>query len=298
MTEHLVIEPATEEILAAVPLSTPEGTDDAIERARLAQMDWAAAAPIDRAGILQAIGDAIHQEAEQLAQLEARNVGMPIEDARSVVRGAADTFRFYASSPQRHHGRTIPVPGGVNMTFPEPLGVVGVITPWNFPFAIAAWKIAPALAAGNAVIHKPSELTPLTALALQRIAIAAGLPPDLLRVLVGEGATVGQQIVDHRSIRKIAFTGSTAVGRKIAADAARDIKRVGLELGGKSASIVFADSDLEAAAQGLSGGVFGNSGQDCCARSRVFVERSALDVFMQLLEVVVHGIRVGDPLNP
>lgn len=297
MTICPVIEPATEDVLAQVAMATSDEVDDAVGQAGAAQVGWRALAPAQRARLLAAIGDGIEHNLEHLAELEARNVGMPIADARAVVAGAADTFRFYAASPQRHHGQTIPVAGGVNMTFPEPLGVVGVITPWNFPLAIAAWKIAPALAAGNGVVHKPSELTPLTAIELQRIATQVGLPSDLFRVVVGDGPGVGQQLVDHPKVRKIAFTGSTAVGRAIAASAARDIKRVSLELGGKSASIIFADANLDDAVQGLAGGVFGNAGQDCCARSRVFVERPVLDEFLERLESVVREIRVGDPLS-
>jgi acyl-CoA reductase-like NAD-dependent aldehyde dehydrogenase len=232
-----------------------------------------------------------------LARLEARNVGMPIADARGAVAGAAATFRFYAGAPERLGGRTIPVAGGVDMTFREPLGVVGVITPWNFPLTIASWKIAPALAAGNAVVHKPAELTPLTALELRRIAEAAGLPEGLLNVVVGRGSELGRALVEHPDVSKISLTGSTAVGIETGERAARQMKRVSLELGGKSPSIVFADADLDAAAGGLAGGGFGNAGQDCCARSRVFVERSVLGEFLERLEDVVTNLRVGDPLD-
>jgi acyl-CoA reductase-like NAD-dependent aldehyde dehydrogenase len=222
---------------------------------------------------------------------------MPIGDAQGAIDGAAATFRYCAGVPQRLGGQTIPVAGGVDMTFREPLGVVGVITPWNFPVTIAAWKLAPALAAGNGVIHKLSELTPLTALELQAIAYDAGLPEGLLTVLVGTGEEVGRALVEHPGVAKIAFTGSTAVGREIAERAARDVKRLTLELGGKSPSIVFADADLHAAAHGLAGAVFGNAGQDCCARSRVFVERAALPEFLEHLEEMVKALRVGDPLD-
>jgi acyl-CoA reductase-like NAD-dependent aldehyde dehydrogenase len=293
-----VIEPATENVLESVPVAGIEQVDDAVRRARLAQPGWWGLAPGERASILAAIGDGVEREAERLAELEARNVGMPIAEARAAIAGAAATFRFYAASPARLHGETIPVAGGVDLTFREPLGVVGVITPWNYPLTTAAGKIAPALAAGNGVVHKPSEVTPLTALELRRIAGEAGLPEGLLSVLVGEGHSVGQRLVDDPGVSKISFTGSTAVGRQIAAAAARDIKRVSLELGGKSASIVFADADLDAAARGLSGGAFGNTGQDCCARSRVFVERPAVDEFLGRLEEVVQGIRVGNPIDP
>ena len=295
---HDVIEPATEAVLSSMLEARPEDVDVAVDDARRAQRKWWGFAPSERARVLLAIADRIDREANRLAELEARNVGMPISDARGAIGGAAATFRFYAGVPQRLGGQTIPVAGGVDMTFREPIGVVGVITPWNFPLTIASWKIAPALAAGNAVIHKPSELTPLTALELQTIAYDAGLPEGLLTVLVGAGEGVGRTLVEHPGVGKIAFTGSTAVGRDIAARAARDVKRVTLELGGKSPSIVFADADLRAAAQGLAGAVFGNTGQDCCARSRVFVERGALAQFMEHLEETVTSLRVGDPLDP
>jgi acyl-CoA reductase-like NAD-dependent aldehyde dehydrogenase len=291
-----ILEPATEAILAELDFSVAEEVDEAVARAKEAQRVWAGMAPAERGRVLAAIGDGLEADAERLAELEARNVGMPIGDARGAIAGAAATFRFYAGSPERLVGQTIPVAGGVDMTFWEPIGVVGVITPWNFPLSIAAWKIAPALAAGNGVVHKPSELTPLTALELKRIAVEAGLPQGLLGVVVGTGPTVGRRLVDNPDVGKIAFTGSTAVGRAIAARAAGEIKRVTLELGGKSPSIVFADADLDAAAAGLAGGAFGNSGQDCCARSRVFVERAAVEPFLERAAAISHGLRVGDPL--
>jgi acyl-CoA reductase-like NAD-dependent aldehyde dehydrogenase len=292
-----VIEPATEAVLAQVPVATTEDVDAAVDRARNAQRAWRSAAPDERGRILAAIGEGVQRESESLARLESRNVGMPIGDARGAVAGVAATFRYYAAAPERLLGHTIPVAGGVDMTFREPIGVVGLITPWNFPLTIGAWKIAPALAAGNAVVLKPAELTPLTALELERIAVEAGLPEGLLNVVAGPGRTIGTHLVEHPHVGKIAFTGSTAVGREIGRRAAETIKRVTLELGGKSASIVFADADLRSAAEGLVGGVFGNAGQDCCARSRVFVERGALEPFLEHLERVVRELRVGDPLD-
>ncbi|WP_308257420.1 aldehyde dehydrogenase family protein [Pseudonocardia lacus] len=292
-----VIEPATEQVLESVEATDPGELDAIVTRARAAQREWHAAAPRDRAQALRRIADGLEAELDELARLEARNVGMPIGDARFCVQGAADTFRYCSAGPERLLGETIPVAGGVDMTFREPIGVVGLITPWNFPLMIESWKVAPALAAGNGVVLKPSELTPLTARALARIGAAAGLPDGLLTVVNGEGPTVGRALVDHPGIGKIGFTGSTAVGKDIARRAAEKIARVTLELGGKSASIVFADADLRAAAEGLRGGVFGNSGQDCCARSRVFVQRPALAEFLALLEGVVAGTVVGDPLD-
>jgi betaine-aldehyde dehydrogenase len=294
---HDVIEPATEAVLSSLLAARPDDVAVAVEDARAAQRKWWAFAPSERARVLLAIADGLERDANRLAELEARNVGMPIGDAQGAIDGAAATFRYYAGVPQRLGGQTIPVAGGVDMTFREPLGVVGVITPWNFPLTIASWKIAPALAAGNGVIHKPSELTPLTALELQAIAYDAGLPEGLLTVLVGTGEEVGRALVEDPGVAKITFTGSTAVGRDIAQRAARDVKRVTLELGGKSPSIVFADADLRAAAHGLAGAVFGNAGQDCCARSRVFVERAALPEFIEHLEEMVRTLRVGDPLD-
>lgn len=292
-----LIEPATEKVLQTLEETTADELDAIIARATTAQRQWAAASPQYRGQVLLAIATALDENMERLAQLESRNVGMPIGDARGAVAGAAATFRYYSAGPERLLGQTIPVDGGVDMTFREPIGVVGLITPWNYPLSIATWKVAPALAAGNAVVLKPAELTPLTSIELGRIAVEAGLPEDLLTVVIGPGSTLGRQLVDHPAVGKIAFTGSTAVGKDIARRAAENIKRVTLELGGKSASIVFADADLDAAARGLAGGVFGNSGQDCCARSRVFVERSALDEFLRNLESVVSTIAVGDPLD-
>src|SRR5205814_6145901 len=232
-----------------------------------------------------------------LATLVARNAGKPITDARGERAMVVATFRYYAGAPERLLGQTIPVAGGVDMTFREPLGVVGLIVPWNFPLVIASWKVAPALAAGNTVVLKPAELTPLTALELERIALEAGLPDGVLNVVAGPGSVCGRRLVEHPDVAKIAFTGSTEVGRGIAAGAAGTIKRVTLELGGKSANVVFADADLERAAAAAPMAVFGNAGQDCCARSRILVERPAVDRFLEALEEHVEALRVGDPLD-
>jgi betaine-aldehyde dehydrogenase len=292
-----VIEPATEQVLAELPRAGPEEADAAVARAKAAYPAWRAVSPPDRARLLHRLADALAAEREALAVLEARNAGKPIGDARGEMDMVADTFRYYAAAPERALGDTIPVPGGVTMTFREPLGVVALITPWNFPLTIAAWKLAPALAAGNTVVLKPAELTPLTAIEFERIAVEAGLPEGVVNVVVGPGSTAGARLVAHPDVAKVAFTGSTEVGRRIAAGAAETIKRVTLELGGKSANIVFADADIQAAAAAAPGAVFGNAGQDCCARSRILVERSALDSFMDALEEAVEGVRVGDPLD-
>jgi betaine-aldehyde dehydrogenase len=292
-----VVEPATEAILREVAVTSAEELEQIVAAARAAQARWWGLTPSERGAALHAVAAGIEAEAATLARLEARNVGMPIADARGAVAGVAATFRFYAAAPERLGGDTHPVACGVDMTFREPLGVVGVITPWNFPLSIASWKIAPALAAGNAVVHKPADLTPVTALELERIAVGAGLPEGLLQVAPGRGSVIGQGLVEHPEVAKISFTGSTEVGRAIGAVAARQVKRVSLELGGKSPSIVFADADLDAAAAGLAGGAFGNAGQDCCARSRVFVERRALEPFMERVGEMVASLRVGDPLD-
>jgi acyl-CoA reductase-like NAD-dependent aldehyde dehydrogenase len=291
-----VIEPATEAVIAELPHAGVEEADAAVARAKAAFPAWRAVSPGDRAALLRRLAGTLAERAEQLALLEARNVGKPISDARGEVGMVVDTFNYYAGAPERLLGETIPVAGGVDMTFREPLGVVGLIVPWNFPLAITSWKVAPALAAGNTIVLKPAELTPLTALELEKAALDAGLPEGVLNVVVGPGRVVGERLGQHPDVAKIAFTGSTAVGRRIGALAAETIKRVTLELGGKSANIIFADADLEAAAKAAPSAVFGNAGQDCCARSRILVERSALDQFMSLLDEAVSELRVGDPL--
>jgi len=292
-----VLEPATEATLAELEAAGVEEVDAAVARAKEAFRAWGAVTPGDRARLMRRLADAIEARLEELATLEARNAGKPISDARAEMGMVVDTFRFYAGAPERLLGDTIPVAGGIDMTFREPLGVVGLIVPWNFPLVIASWKVAPALAAGNTVVLKPAELTPLTALELERIAIEAGLPEGVVNVVSGPGSVCGERLVQHPDVAKIAFTGSTEVGRRIAEGAAATIKRVTLELGGKSANLVFADSDLDAAARAAPIAVFGNAGQDCCARSRILVERSALDRFMDALEETVDSLRVGDPLD-
>jgi acyl-CoA reductase-like NAD-dependent aldehyde dehydrogenase len=297
VTVVAVVEPATEEVMAELPQAGAEEADAAIARAREAFPAWRAVAPGERAALLRSVAAAVRAQGEELARLEARNVGKPISDARGEVGMVADVFDYYAGAPERLLGDTIPVAGGVDFTFREPLGVVGLITPWNFPIAIASWKLGPALAAGNTVVLKPAELTPLTAVELERIVVEAGLPEGVFNVVVGSGRVVGERIVEHPDVAKVAFTGSTEVGRRIAARAAETIKRVTLELGGKSANVIFADADLEQAAAAAPMAVFGNAGQDCCARSRILVERSALDSFMAALEEAVEAITVGDPLD-
>jgi betaine-aldehyde dehydrogenase len=292
-----VIEPATEAVLADVPRAGVGEVDEAVARAKAAFPAWRRLTPSARAQTLRELAEVLAEHHEELAVLESRNAGKAIGDARGEMSMVIDTFRYYAGAPERLLGDTIPVAGGEAFTVREPLGVVGLITPWNFPLTIASWKLAPALAAGNTVVLKPAELTPLTALRFAELAAEAGVPDGVVNVVVGPGRTCGQRLVEHPDVAKIAFTGSTEVGRSIAAGAAESIKRVTLELGGKSANIVFADADLEAAAAAAPLAVFGNAGQDCCARSRILVQESALDRFMELFEREVKALRVGDPLD-
>jgi acyl-CoA reductase-like NAD-dependent aldehyde dehydrogenase len=292
-----VLEPATEAVLAEVARAGVEEVDEAVAAARAALGAWRALAPGERARKLHDLADNLAAHLEELAVLEARNAGKAIGDARGEMGMVVDTFRYYAGAPERLLGDTIPVAGGLAFTVREPVGVVGLITPWNFPLTIASWKLGPALAAGNTVVLKPAELTPLTALRFAELALEAGLAPGVVNVVVGPGRTCGQRLVEHPDVAKIAFTGSTEVGRSIAQGAAGTIKRVTLELGGKSANVVFADADLAAAAASAPLAVFGNAGQDCCARSRILVQASAMDEFMGYLESAVKGLRVGDPLD-
>jgi acyl-CoA reductase-like NAD-dependent aldehyde dehydrogenase len=292
-----VFEPATEQVLAELPRAGVEEADEAVARAKAAFPAWRDVSPADRAKLLRRLARVLDGTVEELAQLEARNVGKPISDARGEVGSVVDVFDYYAGAPERLLGSQIPVAGGVDVTFREPLGVVGLITPWNFPLPIASWKIGPALAAGNTIVLKPAELTPLTAIELGKLALEAGIPEGVLNVVNGPGRTVGERIVEHPDVAKVAFTGSTEVGRRVAEIASQTIKRVTLELGGKSANVVFADADLDKAAASAPLAVFGNAGQDCCARSRILVERAAVEPFLEALEREVKALRVGDPLD-
>ena len=290
-----VLNPATEERIAELPAANEEDADRAVAAAKAAFPTWRAVAPGDRARLLRRLATLVEEHAEELALIETRNVGKPLGDSRGEVAMVADVFYFYAGAVDKHFGETIPVAGGIDMTFREPLGVVGLITPWNFPLNIASWKLGPALACGNTVVLKPAELTPLSSIRLGELALEAGIPEGVVNVVVGPGRVVGQRLVEHPDVAKIGFTGSTEVGRGVMAGAAQTIKRVTLELGGKSANVVFADADLERAAASAPGAVFGNAGQDCCARSRILVERSAYDRFLSLLEDATGAVRVGDP---
>ncbi|GAA1689838.1 aldehyde dehydrogenase family protein [Microcella alkalica] len=295
MSETTLINPADETVIAAVQHTTLEEVDEAVARAVVAQRAWSALAPVDRARALRRFAAVVDAHIEELALLEVRNSGHPIGAARWEAGNVRDVLDYYSGAPERLIGQQIPVAGGLDVTFHEPLGVVGVIVPWNFPMPIAAWGFAPALAAGNAVLLKPADWTPLTAIRLGELALESGLPEHLFQVLPGRGSVVGDRFVTHEQVRKVVFTGSTEVGKRVMAGCAAQVKPVTLELGGKSANIVFADADLEAAASGAPGSVFDNAGQDCCARSRLLVERSVLDRFLELLEPAVRGFRVGDP---
>jgi betaine-aldehyde dehydrogenase len=290
-----VVNPATEEPIAELPSAGVEETNAAVAAASAAYPAWRAVAPSDRARLLRRLAALVEEHGDELALLETRNVGKPIQDSRGEVGMVAEVFYFYAGAVDKHHGETIPVAGGVDFTVREPLGVVGLIVPWNFPIAISSWKLGPALACGNTVVLKPAELTPLTALRLGELALEAGIPEGVLNVVAGSGSVVGQRLIEHPDVAKIGFTGSTEVGRGVMQGAAATIKRVTLELGGKSANVVFADADLEAAAAGAPYAVFGNAGQDCCARSRILVERAAYDRFVELLVDSARGVKVGDP---
>ncbi|MFM1916869.1 MAG: hypothetical protein RJB01_384 [Actinomycetota bacterium] len=294
---HAVINPATEQVIAEVPSTTIEETDAAIAASARAFESWRRVAPGDRANLLRSFAQIVRAHSEELAQLEVANSGHTIGNARWEAGNVANVLDYYAGAPERLFGKQIPVPGGVDITFHEPIGVVGIIVPWNFPMPIAGWGFAPALAAGCTVVLKPAELTPLTAIRLGELALEAGIPEGVLTVLPGKGSVVGQRFVDNPTVRKIVFTGSTEVGTRIMAGCAPQVKRVTLELGGKSANIVFADADLDKAAATAPYGVFDNAGQDCCARSRILVQRSAMDEFMAKLEKSVAGVVVGDPAD-
>ncbi|MET8762507.1 aldehyde dehydrogenase family protein [Lentzea sp. NPDC004782] len=290
-----VINPATEKVVRTVAHTSPEETDAAIVRAQRAFESWRNVAPGDRGRLLRKFAELVDAHSEELARLEVENSGHTIGNARWEAGNVRDVLHYYAAAPERLFGKQIPVPGGLDVTFHEPLGVVGVIVPWNFPMPIAGWGFAPALAAGNTVVLKPAELTPLTAIRLGELALEAGIPEGVFQVLPGKGSVVGNRFVTHPLVRKVVFTGSTGVGKQIMAGCADQVKRVTLELGGKSANIVFADSDLEQAAATAPYGVFDNAGQDCCARSRILVQASVYDRFMELLEPAVKGVKVGEP---
>ncbi|MEU8714551.1 aldehyde dehydrogenase family protein [Streptomyces sp. NPDC048663] len=292
-----VLDPATAEVIATVPGAVAEDVDTAVRRGAEAQRRWASLAPGERARLLRRFAVTVDEHREELAQLEVKEAGHTIGNARWEAGNVRDLLDYAAGGVERLTGRQIPVPGGLDITLLEPLGVVAVIAPWNFPMPIAAWGTAPALAAGNAVILKPAETTPLTALRLAELALAAGLPEHLFQVLPGRGDIAGEALVRHPGVAKIVFTGSTRVGKRIMALCADQVKRVTLELGGKSPNIVFADADIEAAAAATPMSFLDNSGQDCCARTRVLVQRSVHDRFLELLAPAIASVTVGDPAD-
>jgi acyl-CoA reductase-like NAD-dependent aldehyde dehydrogenase len=290
--------PATEEVIREFKLATVDDVDAAVAKAKAAGPAWRAMAPADRARLMRRFADKVAEHVDELALLETQNMGMPIGSARWCANAVSDVLHYFAGAVEKHTGSSIPVAGGIDVTFHEPLGVVGLITPWNFPMLMASWKIGPALAAGNTAVLKPAEITPLTTVRIAELALEAGIPEGVLNVVVGPGAAVGWRLVEHPDVRKVAFTGSTAVGKRLMQGCADQVKRLTLELGGKSANIVFADADLEKAAASAPGAVFDNSGQDCCARSRVLVQRSAYDRFMELFIDAAKAFTVGDPMDP
>ena len=292
---YQVINPATEGLVEKVNLADLAATDAVIEKAYKTFESWKKITPADRAKLLRAFAQIVFEHREELAKLEVENSGHTIGNALWEADNVANVLNYYSASPERLFGRQIPVPNGIDITFKEPLGVVGVIVPWNFPMPIASWGFAPALAAGNTVVLKPAEYTPLTAVRLAQLALKAGIPEGVFNVIVGKGSVVGNRFVTHPKVRKIVFTGSTEVGKQIMAGCADQVKRVTLELGGKSANIIFADSDIERAAAAAPGAVFDNAGQDCCARSRLLVERSVFDKFMAAFEASVKKFKVADP---
>jgi acyl-CoA reductase-like NAD-dependent aldehyde dehydrogenase len=290
-----VVNPVTEKPIAQLQRAGVEETDRAVAAARAAYPAWRDVKPADRARLLRRVAALVEQHIDGLARLETSNVGKPLGDSRWEMGMVADIFHFYAGAVEKHYGETIPVAGGVDMTFREPLGVVGMIVPWNFPLMLASWKLGPALACGNTAVLKPAELTPLTALRLSELVLEAGIPEGVFNVVVGPGSVAGERLIEHPDVAKIGFTGSTEVGRRVMEGAAKTIKRVTLELGGKSANLIFEDADLERAAASAPGAVFGNAGQDCCARSRILVQKSVYDRFLKLLVDATSKYRVGDP---
>jgi acyl-CoA reductase-like NAD-dependent aldehyde dehydrogenase len=295
MSTYTIISPVTEKPVQELHLADIAETDATIAKAQKAFEIWRHVSPGDRAKILRKFAAIVDAHNEELAQLEVLNSGHTIGNARWEAGNVRDVLNYYSAAPERLFGRQIPVPNGIDITFKEPLGVIGIIVPWNFPMPIAGWGFGPALAAGNTVVLKPAELTPLTAIRLGQLALEAGIPEGVFNVIPGKGSVVGDRFVTHPLVRKIVFTGSTTVGKQIMRGCADQVKRLTLELGGKSANIIFADADIEKAAAGAPGAVFDNAGQDCCARSRILIQRSAYDKFMELFEVAVKKFRVEDP---
>jgi acyl-CoA reductase-like NAD-dependent aldehyde dehydrogenase len=297
MSVYTVINPATEDPVTTIELADLARTDALIERAQNAFPAWRDLAPGERARLLRRFAAVVDDHLEELAQLEVINSGHTIGNARWEAGNVRDVLNYYSATPERLLGKQIPVPGGIDVTFHEPLGVVGIIVPWNFPMPIAGWGFGPALAAGNTVVLKPAELTPLTAIRLAELGREAGLPEGVFTVIPGRGAVVGERFVTHPLVRKVCFTGSTPVGKTIMKGCADQVKRCTLELGGKSANVIFADADLAAAAASAPYAVFDNAGQDCCARSRILVQESVLEPFLATLQTAVEAMVVTDPAH-
>ena len=295
MSTFTVINPTTASPVKEITLADLTQTDAVIDKAAKAFESWRNVTPGDRAKLLRKFAAVIDSHLEELAQLEVLNSGHTIGNARWEAGNVRDVVNYYSAAPERLFGRQIPVPNGIDITFKEPLGVIGVIVPWNFPMPIAGWGFAPALAAGNTVVLKPAEVTPLTALRIAELALEAGIPEGVFNVIAGKGSIVGERFVTNPKVRKIVFTGSTEVGKHIMRGCADQVKRVTLELGGKSANVIFADADIEKAAAGAPGAVFDNAGQDCCARSRLLVQKSVYEKFMSLFETAVKNFKVEDP---
>lgn len=290
--------PATGAVLAEVAAATPGDVDRAVRAAAESFGSWRRVSPRERRDILRRIADLVRRDQEQLAQLESRNAGKPIAAARGEIGSVATTFDYYAGAVDKVHGQTIPSHAeGTLLTFREPVGVCGLVVPWNFPMLILAWKVAPALAMGNTVVAKPAGVTPLSALALAELAVEAGVPPGVFNVTPGRGSVAGEALVRHPLVRKVSFTGSTEVGTGIMQAAAAGIKNVSLELGGKSASVVFADANLEECVESSLFAVYDNAGQDCCARSRILVERPVFDDFVARFAARAEDLVVGDPVD-
>jgi acyl-CoA reductase-like NAD-dependent aldehyde dehydrogenase len=296
-----VINPATGTLIATAPLGGREDVDRAVAAAQAAFEDrkgWASWAAGKRGRSLSKLAALIKANTEELAQLESQNVGKPITSSRGEVVGTSLVFDYYAGAANKIFGHTIPVSRpGLDLTLREPIGVVGLIVPWNFPLYMASWKVAPALAAGNTAILKPASYSPLTAIRLGDLALEAGIPPGVLNVVTGPGGTAGASIAAHPGIGKVAFTGETTTGQEIMRLASGNVKKISLELGGKSPNIVFADADLEKFARESPYSVFDNAGQDCCARSRILVERSAHDRVVELFTAATRNVKVGDPAD-
>lgn len=295
MSTYTIINPTNETSVRDIELADLAQTDAVILTAAQAFEQWRRVNPGDRAKILRKFAAIVDEHIEELAQLEVLNSGHTISNARWEAGNVRDVLNYYSAAPERLFGRQIPVPNGIDITFKEPLGVVGIIVPWNFPMPIAGWGFGPALAAGNTVVLKPAELTPMTAIRLGELALVAGIPENVFNVIPGKGSVVGERFVTNPIVRKIVFTGSTGVGKQIMRGSADQVKRVTLELGGKSANIIFANADIEKAAAGAPGAVFDNAGQDCCARSRILIQKSVYEKFMSHFESAVKKFRVEDP---